>query len=51
MTNKDKQLAESTCDDVFEINNDRQTVIHSSFEPAAGALGLPNDFDNFRPTE
>jgi hypothetical protein len=36
MTNKDKQLAESTCDEVFEINNDRQTVIHSSFEPAAG---------------
>jgi hypothetical protein len=32
----DKQFAEKTCNDVFEINNVRQIVIHSSFEPAPG---------------
>jgi len=32
--NKDKQCADDTCNDVFKINNDRQIVIHSSFEPA-----------------
>jgi hypothetical protein len=31
---KDKQFADDTCDDVFKINNVRQIVIHSSFEPA-----------------
>jgi hypothetical protein len=30
----DKQFAERTCDSVFDINIVRQTVIHSSFEPA-----------------
>jgi hypothetical protein len=30
----DKQFAEKTCTDVFDINNVRQIVIHSSFEPA-----------------
>jgi len=30
----DKEFAEKTCNDVFEINNVRQIVIHSSFEPA-----------------
>jgi hypothetical protein len=31
---KDKKLADDTCVDVFNINMDRQVVIHSSFEPA-----------------
>jgi len=31
---KDKQFAEKTCNDVFDINIVRQIVIHSSFEPA-----------------
>src|SRR5258708_21171724 len=30
----DKQFAEKTCTDVFDINNVRQIAIHSSFEPA-----------------
>jgi hypothetical protein len=30
----DKQFADNTCDKVFKINNVRQIVIHSSFEPA-----------------
>jgi hypothetical protein len=30
----DKQFADDTCDEVFKINNLRQMVIHSSFEPA-----------------
>src|SRR5262245_9469557 len=30
----DKKFAEKTCNDVFEVNNVRQIVIHSSFEPA-----------------
>src|SRR5262245_60951368 len=34
--NNDKQFAEQTCDDVFDINDVRQIVIHSSFEPAPG---------------
>ena len=29
----DKQFADDTCDEVFKINNLRQMVIHSSFEP------------------
>jgi hypothetical protein len=31
---EDKQFAEKTCSDVFDINTVRQIVIHSSFEPA-----------------
>jgi hypothetical protein len=31
---KDKQFADDTCDAVFKINDARQIVIHSSFEPA-----------------
>jgi hypothetical protein len=31
---KDKQFADETCDEVFKINDVRQIVIHSSFEPA-----------------
>ena len=29
----DKQFAEETCNDVFDINNVRQIAIHSSFDP------------------
>jgi hypothetical protein len=32
----DRNFAEETCKDVFSVNTDRQLVIHSSFEPAAG---------------
>ena len=32
---EDKQFAEKTCSDVFKINDVRQVVIHSSFEPAS----------------
>jgi hypothetical protein len=32
----DREFGEKTCGAVFGINNDRQVVIHSSFEPAAG---------------
>ncbi len=38
MNDKDKELAEKTCDDVFAVNNVRQTVIHSSFEPHDGGV-------------
>ena len=31
---KDKQFADDTCNGVFKINNVRQIIIHSSFEPA-----------------
>ena len=31
---QDKQFAKQTCDDVFDVNDVRQIVIHSSFEPA-----------------
>jgi hypothetical protein len=31
---KDKQFADYTCNGVFKINNVRQIVIHSPFEPA-----------------
>ena len=34
----DKKFAEKTCDDVFKINDVRQTVIHSSFEPHDGSV-------------
>jgi len=30
---KDQQMADDTCDQVFKINTLRQMVIHSSFEP------------------
>jgi hypothetical protein len=30
---QDKQFAKQTCDDVFDVNDVRQIVIHSSFEP------------------
>jgi hypothetical protein len=30
---QDKQFAKQTCDDVFDINDARQIVIHSSFAP------------------
>src|SRR5262245_42037901 len=30
----DRQFGEKTCSDVFDINNKRQIVIHSSFRPA-----------------
>jgi hypothetical protein len=30
---KDRQFADDTCKDVFKINDARQIVIHSSFEP------------------
>jgi hypothetical protein len=33
---KDQQFADVTCDDVFKVNTTRQSVIHSSFEPAPG---------------
>jgi hypothetical protein len=35
---KDKEFAEKTCDDVFAVNNVRQIVIHSSFEPHDGGV-------------
>jgi hypothetical protein len=35
---EDKQFTEKTCKDVFDINTVRQTVIHSSFEPAGGGV-------------
>jgi hypothetical protein len=35
---KDKQFADDTCKDVFEINRVRQTVIHSSFGPGPGGV-------------
>ena len=38
MNEKDKELAEKTCDDVFAVNNVRQIVIHSSFEPHDGGV-------------
>jgi hypothetical protein len=31
---KDRKFGEDTCKGVFDINDDRQIVIHSSFEPA-----------------
>jgi hypothetical protein len=31
----DKRFADHTCDRVFKINNVRQIIIHSSFEPAS----------------
>jgi hypothetical protein len=34
LNDEDKDFAERTCKKVFEINNARQIVIHSSFEPA-----------------
>ena len=34
VNDKDKQFADDTCNGVFKINNVRQIVIHSSFEPA-----------------
>jgi hypothetical protein len=34
----DKKFAEKTCDDVFAVNNVRQIVIHSSFEPHDGGV-------------
>jgi hypothetical protein len=33
--NKDRKFGEDTCKGVFEINDVRQIVIHSSFEPAS----------------
>jgi hypothetical protein len=38
VNDKDKQLAEKTCDDVFAVNVVRQIVIHSSFEPHDGGV-------------
>jgi hypothetical protein len=38
VNDKDKEFAEKTCDDVFAVNNIRQTVIHSSFEPHDGGV-------------
>ncbi len=34
-TEEDKGFADYTCNNVFEINTTRQTVIHSSFEPTS----------------
>jgi hypothetical protein len=33
-TAENKEFADKTCDRVFKVNNARQLVIHSSFEPA-----------------
>jgi hypothetical protein len=38
VNDEDKKFAEKTCDDVFTVNNVRQTVIHSSFEPHDGGV-------------
>jgi hypothetical protein len=38
VSDKDKQFAEKTCDDVFAVNVVRQIVIHSSFEPHDGGV-------------
>src|SRR5262249_46641757 len=32
----DRKFAEVTCKEVFRVNDDRQLVIHSSFEPVSG---------------
>src|SRR5262245_24490128 len=34
VNDKDKRFADNTCNEVFGINNVRQIVVHSSFEPA-----------------
>jgi hypothetical protein len=38
MSDKDKGFARKTCGDVFAINDVRQFVIHSSFEPHKGGV-------------
>jgi hypothetical protein len=35
---KNKEFADKTCNDVFTVNNVRQIVIHSSFEPHDGGV-------------